>query len=103
MSSRHFQPRFQSLNGFVPGSGRYDDTGPGGSLLDHGSDHCGCSGAPRCIHAGDGKDHSGLFRAVERIYVRIPGETPITEVQVSESGQPYEFNPGTEYGPPGTF
>ena len=37
-------------------------------------------------------------------YLKIPqGDTPITEVQVSENGQPYTFNPGTEYGPPGTF
>ena len=46
-------------------------------------------------------DFSGQWNG---FYVKIPqGETPITEVQVSENGQPYEFNPGTEYGPPGTF
>ncbi|HNX29861.1 MAG TPA: DUF2207 domain-containing protein, partial [Syntrophomonadaceae bacterium] len=31
------------------------------------------------------------------------GDTLITEVQVSENGQPYTFNPGTEYGPVGTY
>ena len=37
-------------------------------------------------------------------YVKIPeGTTPIVDVSVSESGQPYTYNPGTEYGPPGTF
>ena len=46
-------------------------------------------------------DFSGQWNG---FYVKIPqGDTPITEVQVSENGQPYEFNPGTEYGPPGTF
>jgi len=46
-------------------------------------------------------DFSGQWNG---FFVKIPqGDTPITEVQVSENGQPYEFNPGTEYGPPGTF
>jgi uncharacterized membrane protein len=46
-------------------------------------------------------DFSGQWNG---FYVKIPqGNTPITEVQVSENGQPYEFNPGTEYGPPGTY
>ena len=37
-------------------------------------------------------------------YVKIPeGTTPIVDVSVSESGQPYTYNPSTEYGPPGTF
>lgn len=46
-------------------------------------------------------DFSGQWNG---FYVKIPqGNSPITEVQVSENGQPYEFNPGTEYGPPGTF
>lgn len=46
-------------------------------------------------------DFSGQWNG---FYVKIPqGDTPITEVQVSENGQPYTFNPGTEYGPPGTF
>jgi len=46
-------------------------------------------------------DFSGRWNG---FYVKIPqGDTPITEVQVSENGQPYEFNPGSEYGPPGTF
>ena len=46
-------------------------------------------------------DFSGQWNG---FYVEIPqGDSPVTEVQVSENGQPYEFNPGTEYGPPGTF
>ncbi len=46
-------------------------------------------------------DFSGQWNG---FYVKIPqGNTPIVEVQVSENGQPYEFNPGTEYGPPGTY
>jgi len=46
-------------------------------------------------------DFSGQWNG---FYVKIPqGDTPIVEVQVSENGQPYEFNPGTEYGPPGTY
>ena len=46
-------------------------------------------------------DFSGKWNG---FYVKIPqGNTPIVEVQVSENGQPYEFNPGTEYGPPGTY
>lgn len=36
--------------------------------------------------------------------VKIPeGTTPIVDVSVSESDQPYTYNPSTEYGPPGTF
>jgi uncharacterized membrane protein len=46
-------------------------------------------------------DFSGQWNG---FYVKIPqGNTPIVEVQVSENGQPYTFNPGTEYGPPGTY
>lgn len=46
-------------------------------------------------------DFSGKWNG---FYVKIPqGDTPITNVQVSENGQPYTFNPGTEYGPPGTY
>lgn len=46
-------------------------------------------------------DFSGQWNG---FYVKIPqGNTPIVEVQVSENGQPYEFNPGTEYGPPRTY
>ncbi|NLU48587.1 MAG: DUF2207 domain-containing protein [Syntrophomonadaceae bacterium] len=37
-------------------------------------------------------------------FVKIPQDgSPVTDVQVRENGRPYEFNPGTEYGPPGTF
>ncbi len=40
----------------------------------------------------------------EGFFVKIPqGDTPIVNVMVSEDGQPYEFNPGTDYGPPGTY
>ncbi len=40
----------------------------------------------------------------EGFFVKIPqGDTPIVNVSVSENGQPYEFNPGTGYGPPGTY
>ncbi len=46
-------------------------------------------------------DFSGKW---EGFYVKIPvGDTPIVDVTVSEQGQPYEYNPGTDYGPPGTF
>lgn len=46
-------------------------------------------------------DFSGQWNG---FYVKIPqGNTPITEVKVSENGQPYEFNTGTDYGPPGTY
>lgn len=46
-------------------------------------------------------DFSGQWNG---FYVKIPqGDTPVTEVTVSENGQPYEFNPGTEYGQPGTY
>jgi len=46
-------------------------------------------------------DFSGQWNG---FYVKIPqGDTPIADVQVSENGQPFTFNPGTEYGPPGTF
>ncbi|MEQ8176381.1 MAG: DUF2207 domain-containing protein [Syntrophomonadaceae bacterium] len=37
-------------------------------------------------------------------YIKIPqGYTPITDVTVQEKGQSYKFNPGTDYGPPGTY
>lgn len=40
----------------------------------------------------------------EGFFVEIPqGDTPIVNVVVSENGQPYEFNPGIDYGPPGTY
>ncbi len=46
-------------------------------------------------------DFSGKW---EGFYVKIPqGNTPIVNVVVSENGQAYEFNPGTDYGPPGTY
>lgn len=46
-------------------------------------------------------DFSGQWNG---FYVKIPQEdTPVTDVSVSENGQLYAFNPGTEYGPPGTF
>lgn len=46
-------------------------------------------------------DFSGQWNG---FYIKIPqGDTPIKEVKVSENGQPYQFNPGTEYGPPGTY
>ncbi|NLV15756.1 MAG: DUF2207 domain-containing protein [Syntrophomonadaceae bacterium] len=46
-------------------------------------------------------DFSGQWNG---FFVKIPqGDTPIADVQVSENGQPLTFNPGTEYGPPGTF
>ncbi|KUG03349.1 hypothetical protein ASZ90_019235 [hydrocarbon metagenome] len=46
-------------------------------------------------------DFSGQWNG---FYIKIPqGDTPIIEVAVSENGQPYQFNPGTEYGPPGTY
>ncbi len=46
-------------------------------------------------------DFSGQWNG---FYVKIPqGDTHIVEVMVHENGQPYEFNSGTEYGPPGTY
>ncbi len=37
-------------------------------------------------------------------FVKIPqGNTPVENVMVSEKGHPYAFNPGSDYGPPGTF
>lgn len=46
-------------------------------------------------------DFSGQWNG---FYIKIPqGDTPIREVTVNENGQPYQFNPGTEYGPPGTY
>lgn len=37
-------------------------------------------------------------------YIKIPQNgTPLREVKVSEKGRPYTYNPGTKYGPPGTF
>jgi uncharacterized membrane protein len=46
-------------------------------------------------------DFSGQWNG---FYVKIPqGDTPITDVQVSENGRPYTFNSGIEYGPPDTF
>ena len=37
-------------------------------------------------------------------YIKIPqGNTPIQEVVVREKGKPYTFNPGRDYGPPGTY
>lgn len=46
-------------------------------------------------------DFSGRW---EGFFVKIPqGDTPIVDVVVSENGQAYEFNPGTDYGPPGTY
>jgi uncharacterized membrane protein len=46
-------------------------------------------------------DFSGQWNG---FYIKIPqGATPIREVTVNENGQPYQFNPGTEYGPPGTY
>ena len=46
-------------------------------------------------------DFSGQWNG---FFIKIPlGDTPIIDVIVSENGQPYEFNPGTEYGPAGTY
>ena len=46
-------------------------------------------------------DFSGQWNG---FFVTIPKDgTRITDVMVSENGEPYEANPGTEYGPPGTF
>lgn len=46
-------------------------------------------------------DFSGQWNG---FFVGIPqGDTPIKDVVVSENGQAYEFNPGEDYGPPGTY
>ncbi|HWQ72768.1 MAG TPA: DUF2207 domain-containing protein [Desulfitobacteriaceae bacterium] len=37
-------------------------------------------------------------------YIKIPqGKTPVVDVVVREKGQAYKFNPGTAYGPAGTY
>ncbi|MDD3654210.1 MAG: DUF2207 domain-containing protein [Desulfotomaculaceae bacterium] len=37
-------------------------------------------------------------------FITIPrGDSPVQDVAVSENGRPYTFNPGTKYGPPGTY
>lgn len=46
-------------------------------------------------------DFSGQWNG---FYISIPrGDSPVTEVAVSENGQPYKFNLGSQYGPPGTY
>ena len=46
-------------------------------------------------------DFSGQWNGFN---IAIPrGSSPIQEVSVSEKGQPYTFNPGKDYGPPGTY
>lgn len=46
-------------------------------------------------------DFSGQWKG---FYIKIPqGDTPIREITVTENGQAYTFNPGTEYGPVGTY
>ncbi|NPV91279.1 MAG: DUF2207 domain-containing protein [Firmicutes bacterium] len=46
-------------------------------------------------------DFSGQWNG---FYVKIPqGSTPVRDVAVRENDKPYTFNPGKDYGPPGTF
>lgn len=46
-------------------------------------------------------DFSGKWNG---FHIKIPQSgTPVKEVAVAEKGRPYTFNPGTKYGPPGTF
>ncbi|CQR74108.1 hypothetical protein SOV_22270 [Sporomusa ovata DSM 2662] len=46
-------------------------------------------------------DFSGKWNG---FHIKIPQSgTPVREVKVAENGRPYTFNPGTQYGPPGTF
>lgn len=46
-------------------------------------------------------DFSGQWNG---FFVSIPqGNTPIKDVMVCENGQRYSFNPGKNYGPPGTY
>jgi len=46
-------------------------------------------------------DFSGQWNG---FFVKIPqGDTLIKEVNVSENGQPYTFNPSAEYGPTGSY
>jgi len=46
-------------------------------------------------------DFSGQWNG---FYINIPrGDSPIKEVLVSEKGQPYKFNSGSQYGPPGSY
>jgi uncharacterized membrane protein len=45
-------------------------------------------------------DFSGQWNG---FFVRLPQDSPIREIKVLENGTPYTFNPGTEYGPPGTY
>ena len=40
----------------------------------------------------------------EGYFISIPrGSTPLSDILVSENGVAYNFNPGMEYEPPGTF
>ena len=46
-------------------------------------------------------DFSGAWNG---FYVKIPqGQSPIREISVSENGKAYQYQPGTDYGPPGTY
>jgi len=46
-------------------------------------------------------DFSGQWNGFN---IKIPqGDTPIVEETVMEKGKPYILNPGTKYGPPGTY
>lgn len=41
---------------------------------------------------------NGFYRDIPEDY-----GTMLADIAVTENGQAYQFNPGTEYGPPGTF
>ncbi|NMB34853.1 MAG: DUF2207 domain-containing protein [Firmicutes bacterium] len=46
-------------------------------------------------------DFSGWFKG---FFVKIPrGDTPIEDISVKENGEPYTFNPGDGYAPPGRW
>jgi len=46
-------------------------------------------------------DFSGQWNG---FYIKIPqNNNPVVEVVVREKGEPFKFNSGTEYGPPGTY
>ncbi|OEF96603.1 DUF2207 domain-containing protein [Desulfuribacillus alkaliarsenatis] len=45
---------------------------------------------------------NGSFYGLYQWIYTQPGEE-IVDIIVLENGQPYEFNPGTEFGPPGTY
>jgi uncharacterized membrane protein len=46
---------------------------------------------------------NGLYQWIKTKNELSIGELLIEDIQVEEKGQPYVFNPGSTYGPPGTY